>query len=266
MARDLTIGRYYDRDSVIHRLDARVKLIGVFVFLAILFINDSLWWYAFSGLMVLGLYRLADLPAAKLLSSLKAVWLLLFFTFIFRLFMTPGAPLYTVGTFAISNEGLYTALRMTARIALMIAMASLLSYATGPKDLGDGLVHLLGFLAKFKVPMQDMSIMIMIAFHFIPILLDEVGIIRDAQASRGADFKAAGIIGRTKSVLRLVQPLFMSVIKKSTDLAIAIESRGYSSQVTRTRLHPLVYRRADHYAFMLIAGYVVMFVVFYILK
>ena len=40
MIRDITIGQYYKADSVIHRLDPRVKLMGTLIFIISLFRND----------------------------------------------------------------------------------------------------------------------------------------------------------------------------------------------------------------------------------
>ena len=45
MLRDITIGQYYQADSVIHRLDPRVKLMGTLIFIISLFLGMNIWLY-----------------------------------------------------------------------------------------------------------------------------------------------------------------------------------------------------------------------------
>ena len=45
MIRDITIGQYYQADSVIHRLDPRVKLMGTLIFVISLFLGSNIWLY-----------------------------------------------------------------------------------------------------------------------------------------------------------------------------------------------------------------------------
>ena len=60
MLREITLGQYYPVDSLLHRLDPRVKLAGTFLFLIALFIVNSWTAYIFLALVLLLLIKLSN--------------------------------------------------------------------------------------------------------------------------------------------------------------------------------------------------------------
>ena len=179
MIRDITIGRYYDSESVIHRMDPRTKLMGVLVYIISLFLVKNVWWYLGCLIVMLVLYRLARVPVGYLLKGLRGILILLCFTFLFRMLYTPGDAVASVWIFTITKQGIWKAVQMTARIALMITGASLLSYTSTPKELADGLEKAFSGLGKIGVPVHEMAVIVMIAFRFIPIMLEELNVLMD---------------------------------------------------------------------------------------
>ena len=99
MIRDITIGRYYDSESVIHRMDPRTKLMGVLVYIISLFLVKNVWWYLGCLIVMLVLYRLARVPVGYLLKGLRGILVLLCFTFLFRMLYTPGDAVASVWIF-----------------------------------------------------------------------------------------------------------------------------------------------------------------------
>ena len=85
MIRDITIGRYYDSESVIHRMDPRTKLMGVLVYIISLFLVKNVCWYIGCLIVMLVLYKAAGVPFGYLLKGLRGILLLLCFTFLFRI-------------------------------------------------------------------------------------------------------------------------------------------------------------------------------------
>ena len=79
-----------------------------------------------------------------------------------------------------------------------------------------------------------------------------------AQQARGADFKSGSLIRRAKALIPLLVPLFVSAFRRANDLAMAMEARGYHGGEGRTKMNPLIYRRRDIIAYLIIAGYLVM--------
>ena len=259
--KELTIGQYYAADSLIHTLDPRTKLMATLVYVFILFMVKEPVWYIPIFLTLLLLYRFANIPFGYFLRGLRGILLLLFFTFAMRLLCTPGTEITTFWIFAITEEGIKKAIRLTARIALMITGASLLSYTTTPRALADGMEKGLSFLEKFGVPIHSMAVIVMIAFRFIPILTEETHILMEAQKARGAEFENCSIWKKSKNICMMLFPLFLSSIRRATDLAMAMEARGYRDNHPTTRMNPLVYKKEDKIAYVLMVTYAVIIVV-----
>lgn len=255
MIRDITIGQYYAKESVIHGLDPRTKLMGVLVYIVILFLVKNPAWYLACLVVLLVLYHKANVPFSYLMKGLRGIVILLIFTFFFRLISTPGTPLAQFWIFTVTGEGIVKAVRLTSRIALMIAGASLLSYTSTPRELADGLEKAFSFLEKVHVPVHDMAVIVMIAFRFIPIMIEEMNALMDAQAARGVEFEKCSVFKKCKNVFTLLMPLFLSTIRRSSDLAMAMEARGYTGEKQTSRMYPLVYGRND------MVSYVLMFAV-----
>ena len=251
MLRDITIGKYYNKASVIHQMDCRTKLAGTLLYIIALFFVENPIVYIPCLVYLLILYRLAAIPWSYILKGLRGFALLLLFTFVFQSLITDGRALFSIGIFTVSQEGLLKAVRLVSRIVLMVLMASLLAYTTTPTQMAAGLEKSLGFLEKIKVPVHEMAMMVSIAFRFIPVFIEEVNIIMDAQASRGVDFHSGSIFRRMGKVMPLVIPLFVSAIRRSADLAMAMEARGYSEASERTKYRPLRYTSKDRIAYVI---------------
>ena len=152
MLRDITIGKYYNRTSVIHLLDCRTKLAGTLLYIiALFFVEDPAVYIPCLAYLLL-LYRLAAVPWSYILKGLRGFALLLLFTFVFQSLITDGTPLFSMGIVTVSREGLLKAVRLVSRIVLMVLMASLLAYTTTPTQMAAGLEKSLGFLEKIKIP------------------------------------------------------------------------------------------------------------------
>lgn len=245
MFRDITIGQYYPVDSAVHRLDPRTKLFAVFAFIVALFIIQSPILYIPYLIILIGMYRLAKVPFGYLMNGLKGIVILLVFTLVFRALITPGDVIAEFWIFEVTKEGIFKAIQLTSRIALMIVSASLLSYTSTPRELADGLEKSMSFLKTIHVPIDDMAVMVMIAFRFIPIMIEEANTLADAQAARGVEFEKCSILQKCKNVFAILIPLFMSTLRKASDLALAMEARGFKPGARTTRMYPMEYSAAD---------------------
>lgn len=262
MFRDITIGQYYSQTSPIHGLDSRTKLMGVLVYIVALFLIKNPWWYLLFLTLILLLYRFAKIPYMHLMKGLKGIVILLAFTFFFRLVSTPGTEVAQIWIFTITKEGIVKAISLTSRIALMLTGASLLSYTATPRELADGLEKAFGFLERVHVPIRDMAVIVMIAFRFIPILIEETNVLMDAQASRGVEFEKCSVWKKCRNIFSLLLPLFLSAVRRASDLAMAMEARGYSGEGQTSRMYPMVYHKEDKIAyifmFVFLTGIIVM--------
>ena len=257
MLRDITIGQYYPADSVIHRLDPRVKLAGTILFIISLFAFGTVPGYIVATVFLLAVIRLSKVPLKTILKGLKAIFILMLITVLFNLFLTPGEPLVRIWKLTITKEGLKMAVHMAIRLIYLVAGSSIMTLTTTPNNLTDGMEKGLGFLKKVHVPVHEIAMMMSIALRFIPILMEETDKIMKAQTARGADFESGNIIQKAKSLIPILAPLFISAFRRANDLAMAMEARGYHGGEGRTRMHPLEYAKRDHIAYLVLLAYMV---------
>ena len=261
MIRDITIGQYYPADSVLHRLDPRVKISGTLLYIISLFLVNNLWGYLIAALVLSAVIRASKVPFGYIVKGLKAVIILLLFTVCFNLFLTSGTPVFEWKFIRITKEGLYLAFSMAVRLTLLILGSSLMTFTTTPNELTDGMESLLSPLKKIHVPVHEVAMMMSIALRFIPILLEETDKIMKAQQARGADFETGGIIKSAKAMIPILVPLFISAFRRAGDLARAMEARCYHGGQGRTKMKPLHYHKRDGIAWILMAAFVAVIVV-----
>ena len=250
MIRDITIGQYYPIDSAVHRLDPRTKLFATMIFIISLFIADDVVSYTLASLVLAVVLLASKVPLKFMFRGLKSVILLLFMSIGFNMFLTPGEVIWKFYIFAITKEGLRMAVFMGLRLIYLVLGSSVLTLTTTPNALTDGMERGLGFLKRFSVPVHEIAMMMSIALRFIPILLEETDKIMKAQMARGADFTSGGIIARAKAMIPLLVPLFISAIRRATDLAMAMEARCYHGGEGRTKMKPLKYKSADYIVYV----------------
>lgn len=255
MLRDITLGQYYQTESVIHRLDPRVKLVATIAYILSLFLVQSVWGYVVAGLFLVAMIRLSHVPFKFMVKGMKAILLLLLLTVMFNLFLTPGETLVTLWKLTITKEGVKVAVMMAVRLTFLIIGSSVMTLTTTPNNLTDGMEKLMKPLGRIRVPVHEIAMMMSIALRFIPILLEETDKIMKAQIARGADFESGNIIKKAKALVPLLVPLFISAFRRANDLAMAMEARCYRGGDNRTRMKPLVYKRADWLAYTVMVLY-----------
>lgn len=253
MIRDITLGQYYPEQSVIHRLDARTKILGTLLYIIEIFLVNS---FAGFGLVILALgvlIGISRVPVRFIFKGLKAVVFIIMLTFVLNLFMFDGTVLWHWKFLTITYEGLYRSCFMALRLILLIIGTSMLTLTTKPMELTDGLEKLLKPFNRFGLPSHEIALMMSIALRFIPTLLEETDKIMKAQQARGADFESGNLIQRVKNMIPILIPLFVGSFRIAQDLALAMEARCYHVGVGRTRMKEIVFSRRDGVAGVLLA-------------
>ena len=260
---EITIGQYYPAESVIHRLDARVKLAGTMLYIISLFLFKSFSPYLVVVAFLFAVIILSKVPLGYILRGLKTVIFLLVFMSVFNLFFTPGEVVYwQAGPIKITEAGVRNAAFMAIRLTLLIIGSSMMTYTTTPNQLTDGLESLLKPFKKIGLPVHEIAMMMSIALRFIPILMEETQKIMKAQMARGASFDEGGLIRKAKNLIPILVPLFVSAFRRADELAMAMEARCYHGGEGRTKMKPLRYRQIDFVAYGVLLLYlaVVIFV------
>ncbi|MGB8454282.1 MAG: energy-coupling factor transporter transmembrane component T [Anaerocolumna sp.] len=256
MIRDITIGQYYPADSILHRLDPRVKLIGTIIYIISLFTFHNYYGYILAVLFLFFIIVISKVPFKFIIRGLKPIIMLLLFTVVFNLFLTPGTEVFRFFFIRITREGIKSSTMMGIRLIFLILGSSLMTFTTTPNHLTDGLESVMWPLRKIKLPVHEISMMMSIALRFIPILMEETDKIMKAQMARGADFESGGLIKRAKSLIPLLVPLFVSAFRRANDLAMAMEARCYRGGEGRTKMKPLKYVSRDMFAYLVLILYV----------
>ncbi len=262
MLSNITMGQYYPTDSIVHRLDPRVKILLTIAFIVGIFLVHSLWGYALALVFVYFMARLSHVPFKMLMRGLRPLRFILVLTFVLNLFFSgEGTILWQWSFITITHEGLSRAVHYCLRLLFLVIGTSLLTLTTSPVSLSDGLELLLSPLKVIHFPAHELAMMMTIALRFIPTLLEEADKIMKAQMARGADFESGNLLARAKAMVPLLVPLFVSAFRRAGDLAMAMESRCYRGGEGRTRLRVLKLTRADLYASLVMAAFVGLIVI-----
>ncbi len=244
--KNINLGQYAPRDSVVHALDPRIKIISCLIMMFLIFFTARIEILLFLSIIIFIFYYLAKFRLTLAFGNIRPFILLFLLTLLLHGFFTPGKILVTIPVIDadISLEGLYKGFFYTFRLIILIILAGLLTLSTSPMSLTDGIEHFLKPFAKLGLPAHEIAMTISIAMRFIPILIEESERIKKAQISRGAKFDG-NIINRTRSIIPLVVPLFISGFRKAHELSLAMEARGYRGGEGRSSYLYLELRKND---------------------
>lgn len=235
MFSSIPFGQFVPRDSFIHALDARVKIVAVLILMTLLFVANGWGYVIIAGVVGVTLYA-SKISPTSFWRGLRGILLLLVFTALFHIFLTPGELLAQFGPLKISKEGSIGALTMSVRLLLLVVTAMMLMLTTSPIELTHALESMMAPLQRFRFPAHELAMMMTIALRFIPTLAEEADKISKAQMSRGAQFGSGNVMQRARSLLPLMVPLFVSAFRRAEELALAMEARAYRGGQGRTRM------------------------------
>ena len=247
MIRDITIGQHFPGNSVVHRMDPRMKILLTMGYIVLLFVAANPGGLVLAGVLLAVLYRVSRIPLRLITKSLKPILPIILFTIVLNLFFITGEgePLVALGFLKIYAEGIRYAVLMGVRIVLLIAGTSLLTYTTSPIALTDAIERLLSPFAKLHWPVHELAMMMTIALRFIPTLIEETDKIMNAQKARGAMLDSGSAKDRIKAMVPILIPLFISAFRRADELAMAMECRCYRGGEGRTRLKVLKFQPHD---------------------
>lgn len=252
MIKDITIGQYFASDSIIHKLDPRVKVTFVFLYIIAIFLISKLWVYAPVLVFLITIIKISKIKPKFVFKGVKPLLPIILLTFILNVLMTPGEVVWKWKIFTVTKSGLNLGFFMAFRLIFLVLGTSLLTLTTSPIELTDAMEKMLNPFAKIGFPAHQFAMMMTIALRFIPTLFEETDKIMKAQMARGADFESGNIIKRAKNLVPLLVPLFINALKIAGELAVAMEARCYRGGEGRTRLNELSYQKRDFIAYAVI--------------
>lgn len=247
MLKDVTLGQFFPGNSLLHRIDPRIKIISVILFIVAVFSASSALSYALLVFVLATMVGISGISISTVAKSIKPLLIIIIFTAITNIFWTTGDTLlWKWGKITIYAEGIRTAILMIIRLVTLITGTFvLLTYTTSPMALTDAIERLTSPLQKIGVPTHEFAMMMTIALRFIPTLIEETDKIISAQKSRGADFETGSLIKRAKAIVPILIPLFISAFRRADELAAAMECRLYHGGEGRTKMKVLKLKFSD---------------------
>ena len=240
MLKDITLGQYFPGNSLLHRLDPRMKLVLTLLFIVLVFLPKNWWGLLAVVLFLVVVVALSRLPVRLMWRSIKPILFLILFTAVLNmLYVDSGTTLFEWRFIHVTTGGVQNAVFIAVRILCLIVGSSLLTYTTTPTALTDGIERLLAPLKWIKVNPHELAMMMTIALRFIPTLMEETDKIMSAQKARGADLESGGLLQRVRALVPILIPLFVSSFRRAYDLAMAMECRCYQGGEGRTRMKQL---------------------------
>ena len=244
--RDVTLGQYFPCDSVLHRLDPRLKIVSLIAFIVLTFCTFNFYSLAVVGAFVIAIVLMSRVPLKMYLKSLKVIIIIVVITSLLNLFYGQGEPIFEWWIFRVTLEGIYNAIFVCTRIVCLILFSSALTFTTSPNDLTDALERLMKPLKVFHIKVHEIAMMMTIALRFVPTLLEETDKIMAAQKARGADMESGNLVARAKALIPILVPLFVSSFRRAYELAVAMECRCYQGGDGRTRMKQLKLQKRDY--------------------
>lgn len=246
--KSIAFGQYYPANSVLHKMDPRIKIIVTVLYIVCTFLCKNIFSFALLFVSAVLLILLSRVPFKLVVRSLKTVMFIIAFTAVLNVFWTKGEGnvLWKFYFIEIYKEGLYNAAFIVIRIiTLIIGTSMLLTYTTTPIALTDAIEDILSPLKKIRVPVHEFAMMMTIALRFIPTLIEETDKIMTAQKARGADLSGGNLIQKAKALVPILIPLFVSAFNRASELATAMECRCYHGGEGRTRMNVRHVRFSD---------------------
>jgi energy-coupling factor transport system permease protein len=234
---------YQAGESVLHRLDARTKLIGTAAVVA-----GALAASVPQGMIVMYVLGIIiGVAAAHLLpalwKTLRPLLILLVLFGVLITVVTPGKALAHVWIVVPSHEGLDLAIRLGLQSLLIIYTTSLLTLTTPPLAVANGLEWALSFLEKIRFPIRDVISMVAIGLTFVPLLIEETRKVIMAQRARGADLGMNALMYENAMAALLI-PLLLANLRRGEELAESMEARLFGTG-ERTSIRERAFGRLD---------------------
>lgn len=226
-------------------MDARAKILLLIAYIVFIFVCSNFVSLLLMALLTLFVVLVTRISFLKYIKSMKVILFVVLLTGFINLFYGSGEPLVEWWIFKITAAGIYNALYVIVRIALLMMISAALTFTTSPSDLTDAMERLMKPLSLLHIHVHEIALMMTIALRFIPVLLEETDKIMNAQKARGADMESGNLINRVKALIPVLIPLFVSSFRRAGDLAMAMECRCYNGGKNRTRMKVLHFSGVD---------------------
>jgi energy-coupling factor transport system permease protein len=228
---------FCSRDSLVHLLDPRAKLLFVFTcFISVIFVENPIAYILLLFIFILPFF-FSKLPPKKILKGFSPFWILFLLTFLLHLFLTPGKILFRLGVLNATLEGSLKGFLYTIRIVFLVLGAMFFGFTTSPIDLADSLS---GFFSRFKSEtLREIPMIMIFVFRFIPFMFKEGKRAMMAYKAR------CGYIKMGKDLFSLFFIIVHSSIRRADQLTLGLHAKAYQVGEKRTTINEFRFSQKD---------------------
>ena len=247
---NIALGKYIPGNSFIHKLDPRSKIFIMILLMVMIFWNVGSFFrfplYILLSIFIFILLKVSGIALKTILKSLKPMMFMMIFLFVINIFVyKEGNVIFSIGSFSLYDQAIYQTVFIIIRLALMLAVTTILTTTTKPLEMTYGLEWYMSPLKIIHFPAHEIAMTISIALRFIPTILEETQRIIKAQKSRGVDLENGKLKEKIGAIISLLIPLLISSFQRSEELSDAMEARGYNPSAKRTRYRILKFSYID---------------------
>ncbi len=234
---------YFEGDSLLHRLDPRVKIVLYLTFTLFAIVYSDPIVLGVVYLLALGTIKAAGIPLRKMAPALKAILPFLVVYPLFNIFGYRGGfgMQYSLGRFLFWNiylEALVYSIGVELKVLIIVTVLNVVLYVTP-------ISRLVGSLAKWRMP-ADFIVALSIGFSYVPVLMNEVRETLNAQEARGFSHRSRNPVRLLLNYIPVIMPSFMSAFRRAQDIALSIETRGFGYSLgKRTSITQTKFGRDD---------------------
>ena len=226
MIKIIILGNYTFKNSLLHQLDSRSKILFILLFSLSVFLTDKIEILIYHFIISLVFIVFSKLSIKEILRGLIPIFPFLIFSSILQIiFYGKGEIIYSIFVFNIYSQGLAAGAYYISKILIVLLLATVITNSTNPTDLTEGLKYFLKPLKHLGLPIRDIATSISIAITFIPIIFDEASKIRNAQLIRGGNIT---ILKFHVFVYSIILPIIINTLNRANKLALTMELRGYN--------------------------------------
>ncbi len=257
LQRNVVFGQYVDTGSFVHRMDPRIKIVVVWLFIIASFLVELPGLLLTIPLLVV-IHLTCRIPIGFIAAGSRIFIIFLVVIGImqvlfFRGEVAPANLWWSWWIFSVSLEGMLFAVMISVRVLVLYYVVTMLMLTTTIVDLTDALELIFLPLQRFRVPVNELTLVSVIALKFVPIFVGELERLARAQTARGVPFEEGGPIARTRRVGKLLVPIFLSGFQRADVLTMAMDTRCYQGGKNRTKLRRMQTTGADWIALGFVA-------------
>ena len=228
-------GQFLSSDTFLHRVDPRIKLIGMIVLMTAAVITNR--WIGLGILMVVAMS--ANYVARVPLREIVRNWWVLRYFFVITLLLH---SIFGIGDsllqlpfgLAITEDGVVRGIFFVVKITVLASLIGPVMRTTHPALWGVAIERMM----PKRRHLQHFALTLGLAVRFLPMLLMEAQRIRSAQIGRGLK-TTGGLIQRVRSMVPLLAPLVMASFQRADNITAAMQARGYRLDHIRSQYRPL---------------------------